>query len=265
MLAQRAGGSKRGAAGAIIGGILGAMLAARTSLATATLAGAIPALLGVVIIFAAQEPPRSGVGHVAYRQTLAGAWHVLRDLPAVRYAILFEVTLGLAGPVNFLLFQPYLRQHEVPLGWFGVLTAPALLASALGSLLGTMLARRFGRGSMLVACLSGALASLAVITAFDTIRTLPAFWSLQLALGAVLPITGAYVNDRLDSSVRATVLSVSPLGLSLVLALAGPLAGILGTEGLQLAFGAFLALTAVCGGGTLLLWRRADARDPHAA
>lgn len=246
-----------------LGGIAGAALAARTSLAAATLAGVAPAILGAGVLVLMQEPPRRGsTTHMPYLDTLRGAWRVLRARAALRWAILFEIAIGAAAPAHFLLFQPFLAQHDVPLAWYGIALAPSGLAHAAGSIISARLARRFGLRRTLLAGLAAVVAPLVALAVIDAVWALPAFWVAQFAAGAVTPALGGYINDRTESAVRATVLSVAPLGFSLVVMFASPLAGI--TADVHLGLG-FLALTAVVGlgaGCAFALWSRADARDP---
>lgn len=246
-----------------LGGIAGAAFAARTSLAAATLAGVVPAMLGVGVLLLMQEPPRRGATtHMPYLDTLRGAWRVLRTRAALRWAILFEVTIGAAAPAHFLLLQPFLAHHEVPLAWYGVALAPSGFAHAAGSILSARLAKAFGLRRTLLVGLVAVVVPLSVLAAVDAVWVLPAFWVAQFAGGAVEPALGGYVNDRTESAVRATVLSVAPLGFSLVVMFASPLAGITADVHLGLGFAALAVVVGLGAGSAFALWRRADTRDP---
>ncbi len=246
-----------------LGGIAGAAFAARTSLAAATLAGVVPSMLGVGVLLLMQEPPRrGGTTHMPYLDTLRGAWRVLQTRAALRWAILFEVTIGAAAPAHFLLLQPFLAHHAVPLAWYGVALAPSGFAHAAGSILSARLARAFGLRRTLLVGLVAVVAPLSVLATFDGVWTLPAFWVAQFAGGTVEPALGGYVNDRTESAVRATVLSVAPLGFSLVVMFASPLAGITADVHLGLGFAALAGVVGLGAGTAFLLWRSADAHDP---
>lgn len=246
-----------------LGGIAGAAFAARTSLAAATMAGVVPALLGVGVLLLMQEPPRrGGTTHLGYRETLRGAWRVLRDRAALRWAILFEVTIGAAAPAHFLLLQPFLARHAVPLAWYGIALAPSGFAHAAGSIASARLARRLGLRRTMLLGLVAIVAALLALAAVDAAWMLPAFWVAQFATGAVEPALGGYINDRTESAVRATVLSVAPLGFSLVVMFASPLAGITADIHLALGFAALATVVGLGAGAAFTLWRHADARDP---
>lgn len=245
-----------------LGGIAGAAFAARTSLAAATLAGVVPAILSVGVLLVLQEPPRRGdTTRMPYLDTLRGAWRILRARAALRWAILLQVMLGAAAPAHFLLLQPFLAQHGVHLAWYGVALAPSGFAHAAGSLLSARLSKRFGLRRTLLLGLAGVVAPLVALAAIDAAWMLPAFWVAQFAGGSVDPALGGYVNDRTESAVRATVLSVAPLGFSLIVMFASPLAGVTADVHLGLGFLALAAVVGIGAGGAFTLWGWADARE----
>ena len=250
-----------------LGGIAGAALAAGTSLALATLAGVVPALLAVGVLLVMDEPPRHGqTTHLPYAETLRGAWRVLRERAALRWAILFDVMLvGAASPASFLLVQPFLAHHAVPLAWFGLAYAPSGLAHAAGSIASAPLSRRLGLRRTMAAAAVVVTGGLLLVGMIDSVWMLPALWISQFATGTVSPALGGYINDRTESAVRATVLSVGPVGFSLVLMVAGPLAGIAADAHLGLGFIALALLGGVGSGVAFALWQRADAREARTA
>lgn len=247
-----------------LGGIAGAAFAARTSLAAATLAGVAPALLAVGVMVMMQEPPRHGAAtHLPYLDTLRAAWRVLREQAALRWAIGFDVMLSASAPAVFLLMQPFLAHHDVPVAWFGLAFAPSGLSHAAGSIVSARVSRRVGLRRTMALGLVIVTGALVLIAAVDAIWVLPAFWLAQFANGAVSPVLGGYVNDRTDSSVRATVLSVAPLGFSVVTMVASPLAGITADIHLGLGFATLAAVVGAGAGVSFLLWQRADAHEPR--
>ena len=69
-----------------------------------------------------------------------------------------------------------------------------------------------------------------------------------------------YVNDRTESSIRATIMSIVPLGTSLTFMLVGPFAGIVGDASLRLAFGGMAVAVLLGAGGAFLAWHAAERR-----
>lgn len=165
-----------------LGGIAGAAFAARTSLQLATLAGVVPAILAVGVLLLMQEPPRRGATtHLPYIDTLRGAWRILRERAALRWSIMLEFMLAAWAPANFLLMQPFLAHHDVPIGWFGVAFAPAGLSHAVGSIASARLSRRLGLRRMLAAALGLVVSALVLLATVDTLWMIPAFWVAQFS------------------------------------------------------------------------------------
>ncbi|MDA0353439.1 MAG: MFS transporter [Chloroflexi bacterium] len=245
------------------GAILGGVLAGLTNLQVAAFAGFVTFVVASPALLFMREPPRtSSSGVSSYRGTLGAAWRLLRDRPALRYIILFETALVMVMPVQFLLFQPFLRQHGVSLVWLGVLVVPIELAAAAGSLLSGRILRRFGIRNIAVAALAAVVSGLLVLASVDHVVALAAFALPQLAHGVLGPTVSSYINTRATSDVRATVLSVGPFGNALLFAVMAPLAGVAGDSSLRLAFALAALLILVAAGATLLLWLRADRLPP---
>ena len=80
-------------------------------------------------------------------------------------------------------------------------------------------------------------------------------------MAALFPATRAYINDRTESNIRATVLSFAPFGESIAFAIAATVAGVVADVDLRLAFGVSAVSVAVTSGAMYLLWLRADAHE----
>lgn len=245
----------------MLGSIVGSAIAARTSLQWGVLAGAVPAIPALLVALSMREPPRHGHVRLPYRATLRGAFQALRERAAVRWAIIFEVTLAASRPASALLFQPFLQRHDVPVAWFGVAIIPVAAGAILGSVGSASVLRVFGVRRTFALALVGALASLVVLAAVDHPAALLAYPLLQASLGLGGPALGAYVNARTESAVRATVLSVAPLGIALVFSVMAAVAGIIGDRNLLLAYATLAATLGILGGAAYAMWLRADGQE----
>lgn len=245
-----------------IGGVLGAMLAAATTLQIGVLAAVSLYVLAAPVVMLMGEPPRTkSATPASYGTTLRTAIRAFRRDPALRYAVLFEVLLTASFPAHFLLAQPFLVRHAIPLALFGVLEVPVRLSQALANTLAGRVKRRIGLRAVMLLALCGVGSGLLLLAAFDHVVAFAGFAVMTVALGLVFPVLSAYINERTDSAVRATVLSVSPLGTSIVFAIVAPFLGIVGDESLRLAFlGIALAIIGTAA-PTYLAWLRADRRS----
>ena len=246
------------ATSSLVGSLIGAAIAARTNLAWGVLAGAIPAIPAMVVALSMQEPPRFGRAHLDYLATLRGAVAALRERAAVRWAIIFEVSLAASRPANAILFQPFLQRHEGPVAWFGAAIISVAAGAILGSVGSASVLRILGVRRTFECSLGGARIALAVLSTVDHIGALAAYPLLMASRSLGGPALGAYVNARTESAVRATVLSVAPLGIAIVFSVMEPVAGIVGDTDLLLALTALGCTLAGLGGGSYMLWLRAD-------
>ncbi len=247
----------------MLAGIGGAWLAAVTNLQIAMAAGVLPYILGAVALAAMAEPPRAQslpkeTGHLSYVQTLRDALSLLRRNRLVLYALLSQVFVETGLIATMLLAQPFLLQHRVGLAWFGLLQAPAALAGALASIGSARAAALIGIHRLTACALSLMVGGLLLLALVDHVGAFAGFIGVQFALGLVAPAIGGYVNDRTESNIRATIMSVVPLGTSATYMLVGPFAGTVGDISLRLAFGAMAAIILLPGAGALLLWRAAE-------
>ena len=90
-----------------------------------------------------------------------------------------------------------------------------------------------------------------------------AFLGIALARGLHEPVLAGYVNRRIESRRRATVLSVQSVAGNVAMAIVWPLAGVVAD-----AFGAAGGVPGctrrarwLLGGGALLLWSRAEGEE----
>ena len=153
--------------------------------------------------------------------------------------------------------------YNIPLVLFGLFLVPTRLMGAGAALIGWRVPQLLGGFSrslgvgLLMLC-----AGLAVLGIVDHIAAYVGFVVSQIAVNAIGPSISGYVNDRTDREVRATVLSVEPLGVAVIFGISATLAGVVGDSSLRLAFGAFAAGILVLAGAFYLLWLRADRRSP---
>jgi MFS family permease len=261
---RRAGRNAALGKGSIMAGsIAGSAIAAAYTLQTPILLAAVPYALAIPVALRMQEPPATRSRQLSYGGTLREAIAAVRGDPAVRWLILFQIALSIIFIADFLLMQPFLRSHQVPIAIFGLLQVPVRLAGAAGSVLAHRVSDALGLRSAVGAALASALSGLALLAAFDHVAAFAGFVVFQFATGAIMPSLGAYVNDRTRSEVRATVLSVAPLGTSIAFVLASPCAGVVGDFSLRVAFGGMGGAILVLAGGAYLLWLRIDRAAEH--
>ncbi len=159
------------------------------------------------------EPPASRAGEGFFRQ-VAGAAALARR-PVLRWCVAFVILMTIMDHVPYEFYQGYLDwlfpRHEMALPLSGGLVAAAMFLSSGASRLAGPLEERFGRTRTLLAAAglqAGVIAAMGlflhpVVLALVLCRDVPnALWT---------PILGGMVNERIDSSRRATFLSILSL------------------------------------------------------
>ncbi|MBM3140746.1 MAG: MFS transporter, partial [Chloroflexi bacterium] len=249
--------------GMLAGALIGPLVAAAWGLAAPILLGAAGVAAALPMALLLDEPPRarSTEGGPAYLQTLrAGVRHLIDDRPAGR-SVLVSICFVGAMVSEMLLLQPFLVSHDVPIAWFAVVAVPIQLLAIAGSLSAPALLRRLGHrvalGALLLAAALAQLAMGAVLTR----AAVAGFAVLAFIASAHQPILTDYLNARLPSEIRATVLSVPQLGRSAALAALMPAVGVVATASLAASLVVMGALALAAGGGAYLAWTRAEAHE----
>ena len=223
-------------------GLLGnAKLAAQTGTAVSALLGgavvtlsyghllwanAILSWIPVLLVLCIIEPPASFEWPKKWAQDLKEVLSatLVRDT-ATRLVFLNLVAGGTGGLVMVWVNQKYWQESGVALAWFGVLSAGYGLLFGFAGRSASLDARRYGRRPLLAAV--GVLP----IVAFFGMALFLGWGGILLGtlgqvgrgLGSVLFLEA--LNERISSAFRATVISLSQLGVRAFFCLLGPLVG----------------------------------------
>lgn len=255
-----------GVAGMMLGPLLGAPIAGLTSLQVPVLLSAFSYGSALVLALLLREPPRQGrgVGGPSYARTMVlGVNELVRDRAAA-LVVLIAAGLAFAAASQMMLLQPFLRAHEVPVAWWGVLMLPARLGAVGGSAYSYQLQRMLGERRAIALLIAVPLVLLVALAGYDHVAMVFAIGGIMVLSMTREPIFTDYLSRRVTSDVRATVLAVRRLAIQFVMAFAAPLAGGLGERSLQLAFAVLAVLTAAISIPAYVLWLRADREEAAA-
>ena len=156
--------------------------------------------------------------------------------------------------------QPFLNAHDVPLAMFGVLAVPVHLARTGAGLVSGRLTRRIGLPSTLALAIAATVTGLLCLASIDHVAAFAGLGLAMAGMAIAMPAIGAYVNDRTESHVRATVLSVAPMGVSLIIGVMSTGAGTLAARSLRVSFGVMALVILVVAGASYLAWLAAEGR-----
>jgi hypothetical protein len=189
-------------------------------------ANAILSWIPVFLVLCITEPPASFERPKKWAQDLKGVLSatLVRDT-RTRLVFLNLIAGGTGGLVMVWVNQKYWQESGVPLAWFGVLSAGYGLLFGVAGKSAAFAATRYGRRPLLAAV--GVLPVIAYFAMASFLGwggiLLGTLGSVGRGLGGVLFLES--LNERISSSFRATVISLSQLGIRASFCLLGPLVG----------------------------------------
>ncbi|MGP4024105.1 MFS transporter [Actinomadura sp. 3N407] len=241
----------------VAGGVVAAW-----SLALPLLLSSLMTVVGLGFVLATREPPREAADRKPYVATLRAAGSFVRREPDIRYLLVFSALISSsAWIVVFLLFQPYVSEHRLSVGWIGVLFLVLRLAGVAGSRFGSVLAS--GRALPASLYAGPALFTLGLAVLAMAEQWWIGFGSMLLigfVQGSLRPVLSDQLNQRVSSATRATLLSLQGLLLTLMTAALQPLLGSsIDRWGMTASF-LLLGLVTLSAMPLRVLWRRSEPR-----
>jgi predicted MFS family arabinose efflux permease len=214
-------------AAAMAGTLLGAPVAKATDLSFPIVVSGGIAFLAVLAAASFTEPTVEGGRrrHLSYGQIIGESVEILRRRPAVRYSVLFYglITIGSIGPIFF--FQPFLREHGIGLGEVGLWQTPTRIAGIIGAVAAYRIIAVLGERRTFFLMPAVIFASYALLAVWDSVYAQVAFPVMSLVVALSQPTVTDYLNRRVPTDQRATVVSLTNLARSAVLVPSAPLLG----------------------------------------
>lgn len=217
--------------------------------------------LAIPVALMLVEPKRHEAkvaGRNALRDVLRVTKYALHGHQEIKWLIFYAAVVGTLTHTMIWLTQPYYQLVGIPVGWFGVLWAVQFALLALFAQLADWY-ERFGRAKVLASFVAIGVASYAVIGVAPSLWMLPVMIVGFAFVRAVFtPIIRDYINQLVESDVRATVLSVQSFAQKVLYIGAGPLIGwVMDVWSLQTALLFSGAFYGVLGAVVLVMMRRA--------
>ncbi len=175
----------------------------------------------------------------------------------IKWLILY---FGLLSNITFVMVwftQPYWKEIGVPLALFGVLWAMLQFSVGIFSLLAHKFESLFGRGKLLTSLPFLACGAYVVLGMFHSVWMALVILVFYFVRGIHAPLIRAYVNELVDSSRRATVLSLMQFMFRIIFVIVGPFIGwVADLYSLSVAFELSAALFIVSGAIALLYLKK---------
>ncbi|MXV80417.1 MAG: MFS transporter [Chloroflexi bacterium] len=270
----------------LIATLLAGPLVALVGYSATILLGAIAMGIGGLVALLLHEPPRSeaeiagrqhGQNGVAaapnrpglFRNMLGGMVVVWRSELLLWYILLATLLSGVIMIVSDFLLQPFVVYHGVNpasgvdsgFAYSGMLMSP-VAGMVVGSLIAAWVASRFGERRSLILPLFAAALIFLVPTLWESLWVVGAIGLLAAIRGMTRPIATGYINRRIPSDQRATVLSMFELSAALIIAIILPQAGaVADAVNFQASFGLLLVILVGAGGLFAVIWRMLHGRE----
>jgi MFS family permease len=199
------------------------------------------------------EPPERMKSRQSYLVHIAKCFGTAFRKPRVRWLMYFAALMGLMLRATFWLYEPYFKLIDLDVVFYGLVFAVFNLVSAFSSRYMVKAVESVRPRKVLIALgfmISGAyLLPLLFSGLFSIVFLLPG----QLVRGMYTPVMRFYVNNQVEDSFRATMLSIVSLSANLSFSIFSPLIGAgldgIGTVPVYLAMGLTAAVV------NLSLWR----------
>ena len=185
--------------------------------------------------------------------------HVIYRTPELRYMMLTSSFLTATTLTLLWMYQPFWTLIGVPVGLFGLIWAGGNGLVGVVSMHAAPFATKYGEVKVIGLLIIGVATAGIVLGLASTIWLMPLFAMFYISRGLSNPIFTKRINERVDSSVRATVLSIRQLGMRLTFVLAAPTVGSIGDEhGLSAAIVATSIAFGIAAALSYVAWQRSN-------
>ncbi len=207
--------------------VSGAALAVAWSMASTFFLSAFLIILTLPLALSIKEPPRDKISRHSnhLKELVAIIKFAIHSNKRIKWLIIYGSTLSASTLVAVWMLQPYFKVIQIPVTYFGILWATLNLSGAFFALFAPILEEKLGLRKTLLLLASLPTIAHIVLANFNSIWVLVFIFFYFGAHGLSVPILQDYVNREIDSSKRASVLSVYSLFSRSAFVLLSPLVG----------------------------------------
>jgi hypothetical protein len=214
------------AVSSVLGGVVGEFSLVSTFTITASLMA-----VATVLVFLLKEPPREAdlvTGqNLNFAQTLGVTFGAIKNHPGLRYALLYSSILPLlVGAIQVTFMQPHAIEIGLPIAVLGVIALGLRGVQIIGSLNASKIIDRFSEWGWLQIAPWVIFAGVILLGTINTVWGIVLFAMTGFATAVTGPLMESVILRQAPGSVRATILSVDSLMHRILLALIGPLIGL---------------------------------------
>lgn len=252
-----------GSLGAVAGMLIGAPIASATNLAVPILMSAGIGFLSMIVAFSFKEPNLDdGEVRLDYRKLIGESARTAWRSTAVRTMLFLAAVLLASANAVIVFSQPFLEQHDVSVGLFGIVQAPMRVGGIVGAIAAYRIGSLLGLRATLIASAVLLAGSYALLGGWSSVFAFGVTAVIFLLFNMLHPLIENYLNHRIPNAQRATILSFKQLLTSIVIASIQPVQGVIADYvSLEAMFWSTAAFVAATTPLFLLFWLRADGNE----
>lgn len=211
-----------GAVTGIVGGIIG-----QYNLRATVISQLLLALPLIAIAWRMTEPPmvKEDPSKEMAKNVIKVTKYALHGHKEIKWLIFYSAVVGTLTHTMVWLNQPYFQAAGIPVIWFGVIWAALVATPLLFIRLTDRYEELLGKKRALISFVIIGVVTYGLVGAVQSVWLIPALLGFSFIRTVYTPILRDYLNGLVDSSIRATVLSVQALAQRLLYVGAGPLIG----------------------------------------
>ena len=164
-------------------------------------------------------------------------WALIRDVgrfarkqKLVLWSLLFSSTLSASCGWLLWLYQPYMKECNLPIEYFGVIFAGFNIYAGLISRQAHRIVNKLGKAATISLMMGLQILFLPLLVLFKFPFSFLFFMGQQTNRAFINPIINQWILDHTFKDKRATMLSLTGLGEKLIFAMGAPFIGIVGTN-----------------------------------
>lgn len=206
--------------------MLGAPIAALTSLEATVAMSIAMAALAVPVVWRFKDPGTyRPSAEVRYFSLLGTAARRVAGNARLRTLILMQALFSGLAWSSLLLTQVFLDENGLPLAWFGVVLASLHLVAFVAAFFSSRVSGALGRQRVIFIAAPSVAIALVALGAMPLWGGIAVFAAMRVALNLLQPVLVDSINRESADEVRATIASMGTMGISLVGAAAKPAMG----------------------------------------
>jgi len=211
-----------------IAGISGGLLAA-ISIRTPYFVQAFVAFSAIPACLFLSEPPiKKKVLHVSIKEVLKVVKFSLIDDKRLRWNIVLSAVTGASTLTMAWFAQPYFKQVNLPVSWFGISWTILNLSVGIWAMLAYRFEKKFGAIKLVIGFTGVLCISYFLLSQINALWGISILLIFYIARGLATPTLKDYINRVSSSEIRSTILSVRSFVIRILFAIVGPFFGWLG-------------------------------------